>query len=206
MTTTSPWRMTGELMETCSCNVTCPCNFGGGPTQTPCEVMFGFHIQEGNHGSTPLNGLNLVIYARIPGLLYEGNWTLGVYLDDRANPDQAGALGNILSGQAGGVFEVLGSLIGNPLPPKQVPINYETVDGGHHFTVPGLAEIESERIPHPMPGQPALDTQVTGVAVPFYSSAASIRRAKVMKLTDPELSFEYEGSSSLIGQFDFSGP
>ena len=47
---------------------------------------------------------------------------------------------------------------------------------------------------------------MTGVAVPFYSSAASIRRTKVMKLTDPELSFEHEGSSSLIGQFDFSGP
>ena len=129
-----------------------------------------------------------------------------MYLDGGANPDQAEALGTILSGQAGGIFEVLGSLIGNPLPPKQVPINYETVDGGHHFTVPGLVEIESERIPHPMPGQPALDTQVTGVAVPFYSSAASIRRTKVMKLTDSELSFEYEGSSSLIGKFDFSGP
>ncbi len=206
MTTTSPWRMTGELMETCSCNVTCPCNFGGGPTQSPCEAIFGFRIQEGNYGNTPLNGLNLMLYARIPGLLYEGNWTLGVYLDQRATPDQAGALGSILSGQAGGVFEVLGTLIGNPLPPKQVQIDYETVGGEHHFTVPGLAEIESERIPHPMPGQPALDTQVTGVAVPFYSSAASIRRAKVMKLTDPELSFEYEGSSSLIGQFDFSGP
>ena len=206
MTTASSWRMTGDILETCNCNVTCPCNFGGGPTQAPCEVIFGFHIQERTYGSTPLNGLSLMMYARIPGLVYEGNWTLGVYLDGGANPDQAEALGTILSGQAGGIFEVLGSLIGNPLPPKQVPINYETVDGGHHFTVPGLVEIESERIPHPMPGQPALDTQVTGVAVPFYSSAASIRRTKVMKLTDSELSFEYEGSSSLIGKFDFSGP
>ena len=206
MTTASSWRMTGDLIETCSCNITCPCNFGGGPTQAPCEAIFGFRIQEGNYGNTPLNGLNLMLYARIPGLLYEGNWTLGVYLDQRATPDQAGALGTILSGQAGGVFEVLGTLIGNPLPPKQVPISYEAVDGGHHFTVPGLAEIESERIPHPMPGQPSLEAQATGLAVPFYSGAASIRRTRVMRLTDPELSFEHEGSSSLIGNFDFSGP
>ena len=89
---------------------------GGGPTQAPCEAIFGFHIQEGNHGGTPLNGLNLMIYTRIPGLLYEGNWTLGVYIDDQANSDQADSLGSILSGQAGGIFEILGTLVGNPLP------------------------------------------------------------------------------------------
>lgn len=206
MTTASPWRMTGEIIEACSCNVTCPCNFGGAPTQAPCEAIFGFHIQEGNYGDTQLNGLNLMLYARIPGLLYEGNWTLGVYLDQRANQDQAGALGSILSGKAGGVFSVLSGLIGNPLPPKQVPINFETVDGELHFTVPGLVEIASERIPHPMPGQPPLETQATGLAVPFYSGAANIRHTRVMKLTDPDLSFEHERSSSLVGKFDFSGP
>ena len=206
MTTASTWRMTGDLIEVCSCNVSCPCNFGGAPTQAPCEVILGFHIQEGNHGNTQLSGLSWVFYARIPGLLYEGNWTLGVYLDQRATPDQGGSLGSILSGESGGVFAVLGGLIGNALPPKQAPINFETVGGEHHVTVPGLAEIQSERIPNPMPGQPPLETQATGLAVPFYSGAANIRRAKVMKLTDPDLSFEHERSSSFVGKFDFSGP
>jgi hypothetical protein len=33
-----------------------------------------------------------------------------------------------------------------------------------------------------------------------------VRRSTRLKLTDPNLSFEYLGRSSLIGQFDYSGP
>src|SRR6266568_5113735 len=72
--------------------------------------------------------LNVVLYGRIPGNAFQGNWTVGVYLDQRADQQQAQALGNIFSGQAGGWPSVLGPLIGNLLAPKQVPIRFETVD------------------------------------------------------------------------------
>ena len=116
------------------------------------------------------------------------------------------ALGAILSGEAGGLFGVLSELIGNALPPKQVPISFQTADGEHHITVPGLLEVASERIPNPMEGQPALDPKAGSLAVPFYTGDASIRRSSVMRLTDPGLSFEHSGGSSLTGRFDFSGP
>ena len=61
MTTAQQWRMRGDVMEACSCNVTCPCNFGGDPTQTPCEVALAWRIQEGNYGSVPLSGLNFAV-------------------------------------------------------------------------------------------------------------------------------------------------
>ena len=206
MTSATSWQMRGDIIEACSCNITCPCNFGGTPTQLPCDVLFGFRIQEGSQGNTRLDGLNFVLYASIPGNVFDGNWTLGAYLDQRANQAQQEALRTILSGQAGGVFAALAGLIGNPLPPKQVPVNFETVDGEHRVTVPGLAEIGSERIPNPVPGQPPLDTKMNDGAVPLYAGTANIRRSGVMKLTDPNLSFEYSGSSSLIGRFDYSGP
>ena len=129
---------------------------------------------------------------------------MGAYLDQRANQQQMEALGTVLSGQAGGWFELFTGLIGTSLPPKQVPISFETVNGEHHVTVQGLLEVRSERIPNPMGGD--LDTKVTDVLVPFYSGPVSIRRAGILKVTDPSLSFEYSGGSSLSGQFDYSGP
>ena len=101
---------------------------------------------------------------------------------------------------------MLGSLIAHPLVPKQVPIQFETVDSEHRITVPGLLEVGTERVPNPFPGQPPLDPQVSDLAVPFYTGAARVRRSTMLKLTDPDLSFQHSGRSSLIGQFDHSGP
>jgi hypothetical protein len=150
--------------------------------------------------------LNVVVYLRMPGNPFQGGWTLGVYLDQRATPPQVEGLGAIFSGQAGGWPALLSGLIAQPLAPKQVPIQFETVNGEHRIAVPGLLEAGSEQVPNPMPDQPPLDPKVSGLAVPFYSGTASVRRSRMLKLTDPNLSFEYSGRSSIIGQFEYSGP
>ena len=206
MTTATAWRLRGEVLEACNCAITCPCNFGSDPTQLPCEVVIGWRIQEGQYGDTSLGGLNVVGYARMPGNAFAGNWTMGVYLDARATPPQLAALGAIFSGQAGGWPAAVSGLIGHPLAPKQVPIAFETVDGERRISVPGLLEVGTARVPNPLPEQPPLDPQVSGLAVPFYTGPASVRRAETVRLTDPEMSFESAGGSSLIGQFEYRGP
>ena len=164
MATQTSWRMRGDVMEACSCATTCPCNFGSDPTPLPCEVVIGWRIQDGNYGNTRLDGLSVVLYGRIPANVFLGNWTVGVYLDQRASQPQAQALGDIFAGNAGGWPAMLSSLIGNLLPPKQVPIQFQTVDGEHNITIPGLLEVGSERVPNPLPGQPPLDPKVSDLA------------------------------------------
>jgi hypothetical protein len=97
-------------------------------------------------------------------------------------------------------------LIAHPLAPKQVPIQFETVNGEYRITVPGLLEVGTEQVPSPLLGQSPLDPKISDLAVPFYTGAARVRRARRLKLTDPLLNFEYAGRSSLIGQFEYSGP
>ena len=206
MATQTSWRMRGDVMEACSCATTCPCNFGSDPTPLPCEVVIGWRIQEGNYGNTRLDGLSVVLYGRIPGNVFQGNWTVGVYLDQRASQQQAQALGDIFAGNAGGWPAMLSSLIGNLLTPKQVPIQFQTVDGEHNITIPGLLEVGSERVPNPLPGQPPLDPKVSDLAVPFYTGSVNVRRSRTLRLSDPGMSFQYTGRSSLVGQFDYSGP
>jgi len=206
MATQIAWRIRGDLLEACSCTTTCPCNLGTDPTQLPCEAVLGWGIQEGNYGDTRLDGLNVVVYLSIPGNAFAGGWTLGAYLDQRANQQQVAALGSIFSGQAGGWPAAVSGLISHALDPKQVPINFETVDGEHRITVPGLLEVGSERIPNPMEGQPPLDSTPSGLAVPFYTEPAHVRRSSMLKLTDPCLSFEYSARSALTSHFEYRGP
>ena len=103
ITNGASWRMRGDVMEACNCHITCPCNFGGSITQVPCEAILGFRIQEGNYGSTRLDDLNIVLYLSMPGPdAFDGKWTMGAYLDQRASEEQMQALGAILTGEAGG--------------------------------------------------------------------------------------------------------
>jgi hypothetical protein len=206
MATETSWRLRGDVMEACNCTTTCPCNFGSDPTQVPCEVILGWRIQEGQYGTIRLDGLHVVFYARIPGNFFRGGTTAGVYLDQRATPEQVQALGTIFTGQAGGWPAVVSGLIAHPLAPKQVPITFETVNDEYRITVPGLLEVGTERVPHPLPGQAPLDPQIGDLAVPFYTGTAHVRRSRMLKLTDPHLNFEYSGRSSLIGQFEYRGP
>ena len=101
MATQTSWRMRGDVMEACSCATTCPCNFGSDPTPLPYEVVIGWRIQDGNYGNTRLDGLSVVLYGRIPANVFLGNWTVGVYLDQRASQPHAQALGDIFARNAG---------------------------------------------------------------------------------------------------------
>ena len=134
---------------------------------------------------------------------------MGVYLDERAGSDQAEALDAIFSGQAGGWPAVLSALIAKPLPPKQVPIEMTFEDDNVQVFVPELLEVATERVPNPLPGGPPLDLKVSNLAVPFYTEnnrTADVRRSTTLKLTDPNMSVEYPGRSSLIGAFEYRGP
>jgi hypothetical protein len=69
-----------------------------------------------------------------------------------------------------------------------------------------LLEASSERVPNPLAGQSPLDPKVSDLAVPFYTGAARVRRSRTLRLTEPNMAFEYSGRSALIGSFEYNGP
>src|SRR3954453_9871446 len=78
----TPWRISGDLSEACTCSVPCTCNFGQGPSPShTCWALFSLDIQKGRYGKIKLNGLKLAGAAAEKGFV--------AYLDDRATPEQA---------------------------------------------------------------------------------------------------------------------
>jgi hypothetical protein len=64
--------------------------------------------------------------AEIPGKLGRGNWTVALFVDDKASVQASKALTWIMTGRAGGSTGLLKILAGNFLGSRQVPIVYET--------------------------------------------------------------------------------
>jgi len=55
------WRITATVAESCSCAVSCSCNFGGSPNRMPCEGNRLISITSGHYESVDLQGVSLLV-------------------------------------------------------------------------------------------------------------------------------------------------
>src|SRR5947208_1041407 len=108
------WNVKGTYIETCSCDFFCPCNasLANGADYDYCRVTLVFNITEGNVEGTDVGGLKVAAIADTPKVMTEGNWRLGMFIDDKASEEQAEKLMGVFSGQLGGPMEALGPLVG----------------------------------------------------------------------------------------------
>lgn len=147
---TTPWQVSGQYFETCSCDYLCPCiftNMTAQPTQGVCNVALAFHIDDGRYGNVTLDGLNFVVVAHTPGPMAQGNWSVGVITDQRAQPDQQQALLAIASGQAGGPMAGLAPLIGTFLGTEARQIDFTSADMRASVMIPNVLDQEVVAVP-----------------------------------------------------------
>jgi hypothetical protein len=150
------WSFEGEYFENCNCAVACPCLFStqapftSTPTEGACEVAFAFHIDRGTFGDVSLGDLNVCLVARTPGPMIEGNWSVALYLDERADQDQQNALQAIFAGQAGGTMGSFAPLIGEVLGVKSVPIRYTVENKRHSVEIPDVMSLAVQPVPSVM--------------------------------------------------------
>lgn len=122
------WNLRGELALSCSCAVFCPCVLSLGqhpPTEGHCQTWAGIRIDEGRYGDTELAGVKVGLMMEIPGLMSRGNWTVALFVDEKASNEAVKGLTEIFTGRAGGSTHLLSILVGNFLGVEQVPITYE---------------------------------------------------------------------------------
>lgn len=125
-----PWHIKGELALSCNCAVFCPCVLSLGqhaPTEGYCQTWAGVRIDDGRFGDVDLSGVKFGFMADIPGRLARGNWTMALFVDDKASAQAVKALTWIMTGRAGGSTALLKILGGSFLGVRQIPITYETV-------------------------------------------------------------------------------
>jgi hypothetical protein len=151
------WQISGEYFEACSCDSVCPCPTSGlaaRPTKGSCDVGLVFRVERGRYGSTTLDGLNFAVLAHTPGPMIQGNWTVGLVLDERASAQQREALTTIASGQGGGPMAALGPLIGTFAGTEAKPIRIESSGMRRSVSIPGMLDLAVEGIPGANQGEP----------------------------------------------------
>ena len=157
MTTTPKWSLQGEYLESCNCEVLCPCGIPGSPqlpTEGHCDMALAFHIEDGALNGVDLSGLGFVVVMYTPGKMTEPDWTTALYVDEQATQQQRDQLGKILSGEIGGPMERFMALTANFLGTKYVPITFKTDDRKRTVSIPSVLEFNVEAIVRPGQSQP----------------------------------------------------
>src|SRR4051795_9696005 len=83
------WHLSATVAESCSCTVSCPCNFGGEPTKNPCEGNRLIAIQSGHYEQTDLAGVSFLVTFTMR------SWSK-IYLSDKVTPAQQAAVEALL--------------------------------------------------------------------------------------------------------------
>jgi hypothetical protein len=198
------WEIEGHYFENCSCEVPCPCtvSLDLGADYDRCQVLLVFHVDSGEVEGVDVSGLTVAAVGDTPKVMSEGNWRLGVLIDDAASDEQAEKLGAVFGGQLGGPMEALGPLVGEMLGSERVPIEVSSEGGTHRVKIGDDTEVEVRDVVSwgKEDGEPA---KLTGVFHPA-GDTLTISRAGTSHVKAFGLDFSNEGKSGFSSRFAWS--
>ena len=195
------WNLKGSYAETCSCDLMCPCNlsFDHGATYDFCRATLVFNIQSGEIEGTDVSGLKACVIIDTPKVMTDGNWRVGMFVDESASDEQFDKLTAVFGGQLGGPMAGIAPLVGEMLGVERAPIEF--VDDGlrHSVRIGDAIDFEIEDIV-PFGVETGQPVRLVGM---FHPAASEFNAAEATRSKINAFGIEYEGKTG-ISTADFS--
>ena len=187
------WHIEGRYFENCSCEVVCPCtaSLALGADNDYCRVALVFHVDSGEVDGVDVSGVTVAAVGESGKYMHEGNWKLGVLMDEAASDEQAEKLGAVFGGQLGGPMEALGPLVGEQLGVERVPMELSEENGHHKLTLGDKGQVEVDEVVSfgSESGEPV---RLSGI---FHPAASEMNIAKATRSRIDAFGIAYEGKS-----------
>lgn len=198
------WSFAGTYFENCSCDMICPCTHSGfsvAADSERCRALLAFHIDTGQVDGVAVDGLGFAMFIDAPPVMGDGNWRLGLFLDAAATDEQAGKLGEVLSGGQGGPPAMLGPLIGEMLGVESAPFDYADDGRSHRVRIGDAVDIEVQD--YSPPGSEAPPVMISNVLHPA-NSTLTVAKATRSRASAFGIELSGEGLSAFSAPFAWS--
>jgi hypothetical protein len=198
------WNLEGDFYENCSCDAICPCTWSNltrkGTRDDYCRFALAFEVERGEIEGVDVSGRSFVLIGDTPPNMADGNWRVGIIIDDGANEEQVGKLGQVLSGGLGGPPAALGPLLGEFLGIEQAPISIESDGKNHRVTAGDLVDYSGDRVMGDA-------DQVSLTNIVTHPSGPTLGLAPVSSSRVSAFGIEYSGQdlSGFANRFAWSG-
>ena len=189
------WNLKGSYTETCSCDLICPCNatFDHGATYDYCRVTLVFNIREGHVDDTDISGLKVAAIADTPKVMTDGNWRLGLFIDEQATDEQAEKLQQVFTGQIGGPMAALGPLVGEVLGVERAAFDVQDDGVRHSVRIGDAIDFEIEDIV-PYGKEDGKPIRFDGM---FHPVASDLTIAEATRSKIDAFGIQFEGKTGL---------
>ena len=138
--------------------------------------------------------------ADTPKVMTEGNWRLGMFVDEDTSDEQMEKLTAVFGGQMGGPMAGLAPLIGEVLGVERA--RFEVVEEGlqHSVRIGDAVDFEVEDIV-PFGVETGEPVRLTGV---FHPVASELTAAEATRSSINAFGIEYEGKTGLSSEFSWA--
>ncbi len=207
MTAEISWQVEGDLLDMCNCELLCPCHvsFRQKSTYDICEGLWVASIEKGAWNQLNLDGLKAMIIFHCPNpVMYEGDWTAVLYIDEQASPEQEAALTEIFSGQAGGPWARLAAFYkdGRFQAIKRAAFDFTREGRTFRVGTSAATHLEVQAIRGVNPDD---EVKITNLRNVIHGGEHVLARSD-HKVDDEGLRWDYAGKNALYSRFRWSGP
>jgi len=197
------WTMKGTLLGACSCDWGCPCSFDARPTQGFCDGAYLWHVDKGDFGDVPLEGLSFAWIGKAPGPMHEGNVNWLVLVDEKANAVQREALDILWAGKSGGPWVIFMAVASTCEGPLYAPFELQ-LDGIKSKARGGrIIEYDLGPILNPVTHEP--EEIYVDKPTGFTSKRLTMGASRVFRVKSETLSYDHGGKYAEFSKFDYSG-
>jgi hypothetical protein len=198
------WNLKGSYAETCSCELMCPCNltFTHGATYDYCRATLAFAIREGEVDGTDVRDRRVVTIIDTPKVMTDGNWRLGMFVDDQASDEQFDKLVQVFGGQLGGPMAALAPLVGEIVGVERAAIDVRDDGLLHSVRVGDAIDFEVEDIV-PFGKEDGQPVRFDGM---FHPAGSNLTMAEARRSRIDAFGIRYEGKTGLsTAEFSWAG-
>jgi hypothetical protein len=199
-----PWTVSGSYYECCNCEAICPCRRqgemkGGDPTYDTCDFALSWWIEAGLAGGIDLTGLKVVMAGR-----YEREdsnaWSVSLYLDERATPDQAAVLTALFLGRVDGARITtmpFTAWLTEIHATRSARIELDHTPDAQRIDVPPYLTVKTR--------EPVPQESRVSCGIPGHQFAGQEIRAEILRYQDGPYDWEFRGRCGFASRFNYAG-
>jgi hypothetical protein len=200
----TPWRIGGTYLESCNCEAICPCRAiggrkGGRSTYGTCFGALSWGIEEGEADGINLAGLNVALALRYEDDEPGSPWDFFLYVDERGEERQRGALEAIFLGRLGGTPDRQFPWVWKPsrlLGVRAAPIEIDHAPRRGWFRAGREVDVRV--------GEPVPDQEPVTCVIPGHHRSGHELVAESLDVDADPLAFHFDRRCAYWGTFDYS--